>query len=277
MNNENSHNLSKTGERVIESEYKKNKNEYFIYLCHIATYNYVIPFIKDKKVLEFGCGSGYGSHIISNECKHITAVDISEDAISYAKQNYKNENLEFQQIHNIEHSKMNFENNSFDVVISFQVIEHISDSMAYINELYRVLKNKGIIIIVTPDRVSRLFSFQKPWNMFHVKEFDMTGLSRLVSKRFNVLNTHFMTARKDLIAMEMKRTKRLRLLMLPFTLFFIPEKIRILFIAFAKKIMSKKKQEQQVDNYDFSTKDISISENPKNSINLFIVAEKNMD
>jgi len=76
---------------------------------------------------------------------------------------HKKKNLEFQQIQNIEYSKMDFKDNSFDVVISFQVIEHISDSMAYINELYRVLKRNGKIIIVTPDRVSRLFSHQKPW------------------------------------------------------------------------------------------------------------------
>ena len=130
---------------------------------------------------------------------------------------------------------MNFKDNSFDVVISFQVIEHISDSMAYINELYRVLKSNGKIIIVTPDRVSRLYSFQKPWNRYHVKEFNMVGLSKLISKKFNILNKCFMSARKDLIEMEMKRTKRLRLLMLPFTLFFIPEKMRVLFISLLKK------------------------------------------
>ena len=51
--------LKKTGERVIEDKYKQSKNDYFIYLCHVATYNFVLPYIAGKSILEFGCGSGY--------------------------------------------------------------------------------------------------------------------------------------------------------------------------------------------------------------------------
>ena len=271
------YNLKKTGERVIEKEYMKCRSEYFIYMCHVATYNFVIPYVKGKNILEFGCGSGYGSHILADHCQHITAVDISSESILYAQDNYKSENLVFKQISNIENHPLEFDDDSFDVIISFQVIEHLSNDKAYINQLYRVLKENGKIIIVTPNKTYRLYSFQKPWNMYHIKEYNMKELSNTISNKFKIIDSLYMSARKDLIKMEINRTKKMRFLALPFTIFFIPEKIRIALLSFLKKITLKKHKSTtntSVNNYDFNTEDIYMTKSKINSINLIIVAEK---
>ena len=271
------YNLKKTGERVIEKEYMQCRSEYFIYMCHVATYNFVIPYVKGKNILEFGCGSGYGSHILADHCQHITAVDISSESILYAQDNYKSENLVFKQISNIENHPLEFDDDSFDVIISFQVIEHLSNDKAYINQLHRVLKENGKIIIVTPNKTYRLYSFQKPWNMYHIKEYNMKELSNTISNKFKIIDSLYMSARKDLIKMEINRTKKMRFLALPFTIFFIPEKIRIALLSFLKKITLKKHKSTtntSVNNYDFNTEDIYMTKSKINSINLIIVAEK---
>ena len=83
-----------------------------------------------------------------------------------------------------------------------------------------------------------------------------------------------MTARKDLIDMETRRTKRLRILSLPFTLFLIPERLRIFSISLMKKILGNKKHDSVVQSYDFDVNDVCIHHDKLMSINLFVIAEK---
>lgn len=267
--------LNKTGERVIVDEYSSSRSEFFIYQCHLATYQFAIPYVKNKKVLEFGCGSGYGSHYLSKYCSDITAVDISESAIKYANEHYSNENLTYRKIQNIEREPLSFSDETFDVIISFQVIEHIAKEQKYLSELSRVLKKGGTLIIATPDKTHRLFSFQKPWNQFHTREYNMTELNGVVSNYFDKFDCYYMSAREDLIDMEIKRTKKLRILSLPFTLFFIPEKMRIFFISLYKKLVRKKTSNGR-DVFDFSINDIYITKDNNKSINLILVAIKSL-
>ncbi len=268
-----SKNLEKTGERVIVDKYLSSRNEYFIYQCHMATYQFAVPYVTNKKVLEFGCGSGYGSDYISGYCSDITAVDISNSAIEFAKEKFKKKNLSFDKIEDIEKTPLKFDDNIFDIVISFQVIEHLSDDHAFLSELFRVLKKGGILLLATPDKTHRIFSFQKPWNRYHIREYSMSELKSRISEYFQVVDGYYMSARKDLIDMEITRTKKLRVLTLPFTLFFVPEFIRIFFITLLKKIKVNKK-EKNTKSFDFNTEDIYLTKDNNKSINLLLVAKK---
>lgn len=264
--------LKKTGERVIADEYSGDINEYFIYQCHIATYEFAIPYLKGQKVLEFGCGSGYGSHYVAGSCSEIVAVDISQDAISYAKNNFSKDNLQFRCIDDIETTELPFSNASFDVVISFQVIEHLKNDAFFFIELSRVLKKGGVLIVATPDKTSRLFSFQKPWNQYHIREYDMSTLVANASQYFHVNKTLYMSARKDLVDMEISRTKKLRMLTLPFTLWFMPEKLRTMFLTWLKKLNGKQSRVEKQE-FDFDHTDIYLTEDQAQSINLILVAK----
>ena len=266
--------LKKTGERVIANEYSDDINEFFIYQCHIATYEFAIPYLQNKNVLEFGCGSGYGSHYVADSCSEIVAVDISQQAISYAQNNYKKDNLEFKRIGDIESTDLPFPDTTFDAVISFQVIEHLIKDERFFKELNRVLKKEGVLIVATPDKTSRLFSFQKPWNQYHVREYDMSTLVANASQYFHVNKALYMTARKDLVDMEINRTKKLRLLTLPFTMWFIPEKLRTMFLTLLKKFNGKKRNKEKQE-FDFDHKDIYLTNDQDKSINLVIVTTKN--
>ena len=77
--------IEPTTERVIVENYQSGPDTYLIYLIHKVTYDYSKKYITGKKVLDYGCGSGYGTALISSSCLEVTGVDVSAEAITYAK------------------------------------------------------------------------------------------------------------------------------------------------------------------------------------------------
>ena len=272
--------LACTGERVIEDDYKKTPSRYLIYLFHIATYNFCLPYLQGKKVLEFGSGSGYGTHRLSGECQHITGVDISADAIAYAKNHYVSDNLEYRAIQDIQSGPLPFADNEFDVVISFQVMEHIRQVDEYLAEIQRVLRDQGTLIIATPDRTTRLFSGQRPWNRYHVTEYDPESFLAAMVARFPDTKLNGMSARRNVIDIELNRTRRTRLVTYPFTFPLCPEWYRQLFLGLLKKISTSLlgPVENSADDsrnhldYGFSIDDIEISQDASPSVNIISVS-----
>ena len=112
------------------------------------------------------------------------------------------------------------------MVLSFQVIEHVQDTPAYLREIDRVLTRNGRVVIATPDRSARLFSFQKPWNIWHLREYTQKQLNDTLSEYFSDVHVLQTGGNPEILQTELKRIGRLKWLMLPFTLPFIPEMIR---------------------------------------------------
>jgi 2-polyprenyl-3-methyl-5-hydroxy-6-metoxy-1,4-benzoquinol methylase len=162
----------------------ENDYETAMFYKHFAPYLYVNDFVKNKEVLELGCGAGYGIDYLSNNAKRIVTVDIDSESIEHAKQNSEATNIEYilQDILD----GLRFQDNSFDVVISFQVIEHFNkrDVKRYLNEIFRLLKPDGTAFITTPNREIRLFPFQKPVNKYHPLEYSHYTLRRLIKQFF---------------------------------------------------------------------------------------------
>lgn len=274
-----------TGERVIEDAYRTSASTYLIYLFHIATYAFCRPYIEDKKVLDFGCGSGYGTHMLSPYCRDITGVDISPDAIRFAAASYKNANLTYRQIEDIQTTPLPYPNSHFDVVISFQVLEHIEQDLKYLSEVKRVLKKDGTLIIATPDRQTRLFRGQKPWNQYHVREYSPQELLALLHQNFRSCELFGMTTRNDVVQIELKRTRLLRLITWLFTFPGSPEAYRQFTLSTLKKLSrvvgsaySKERQRNvKTVDYSFSVDDIVIAKNAEPSVNIVCVARNSHD
>lgn len=96
---------------------------------NLERYMYAVPYCKDKKVLELGCGSGLGTYLYSLVATHVTAIDYSDDAIEYAKQYPFNPSK-------VEFRKMDLEKEvpqgSYDVTVATEFLEHISDPASLI-------------------------------------------------------------------------------------------------------------------------------------------------
>lgn len=206
-----------TSERVAEEYCRTSFTNYVVYLFHIATYDFARPQIAGGRVLDFGCGTGYGASRISGECREIIGVDISADAIAIATERYDARNLQFKQIGRVEDGPIPFATSSFDAVLSFQVIEHIAEPRVYLREIVRVLRPGGVAIIATPDRRTRLRPRQRPWNRFHVTEYDPKSLEQLIAHDFDQVQFFTMSAERVIFERELQRTQRLRRFTYPFT------------------------------------------------------------
>lgn len=263
--------LRKTGERMIEDAYHENLSEYVIYLFHAASYQFAEQFCSGKRVLDLGCGSGYGASRISEIAANVQAVDVSAEAIAYASRKYPKQNLHFSTIK--PGCSLPFPDLNFDVVLSFQVIEHVSDHESYLREASRVLDKAGVLILITPDRKNRLLPMQKPWNRWHLREYDMQGLCDLTAKYFDITEKLEMSAKPHIAEIELKRYRLLKWLTLPMTLPLLPESVR----QFGLNLLHRLKQVPQVtttitNKYSFGIEAVSFSQSDKNSLNLIVVA-----
>lgn len=126
-------------------------------------------------VLELGCGEGRGIDIILNRSKSFTAIDKISEVTERLSRKYPNEKF----ISSSFPPLKNIKNESFDTLISFQVIEHIKNDKLFIKEIYRILKPGGKALISTPNISMSLT--RNPW---HVREYTSQQLFDLASRNF---------------------------------------------------------------------------------------------
>lgn len=140
----------------------------------LKAYHLVAPIINGH-TLEIGCGEGYGIPIYKTNTNSLTLIDKSSKHLKQIKKRHKDCVIHLKKV-----PLMNFiDDNSFDTIISFQVIEHIKDHDLFLKEIHRLLKPGGKAYITTPNRVKSIA--RNPW---HVKEFNYEEISL-------TLNTHF--------------------------------------------------------------------------------------
>lgn len=250
--------------------YKSSAEDYVIYLLHIATYRYAEQFTKDKRVLDYGCGSGYGSAQIARTSDRVTAVDVAADAVEYARARFGRSNLDFQQID--PSRPLPFADASFDVVLSFQVFEHVRDTARYLSEIRRVLAPGGKLVLVTPDRSTRLLPFQRPWNRWHLHEYAAGELARELSRHFGNVKMLRMTARPDMVGIELRRCAKLKWLTLPITLPIMPDGWRVAALNALHRLRGDRARSGVPKEYPFEVEDVVIDETASPSVNLVAVA-----
>lgn len=263
-------NLEPTGERMIMEHYKSSPEDYVIYLLHIATYRFAEQFTQGKRVLDFGCGSGYGSAQIAQTASHVTAVDVAEDAVAYAREQFPRENLEFRAIDPA--ARLPFENASFDTVLSFQVFEHVIDTAHYLTEIRRVLAPQGRLVLVTPDRSTRLLPLQRPWNRWHVHEYGNRELADTLSRHFSEVEVLGMTAKPEMIGIELRRCNKTKWMTLPFTLPIMPDSWRVAALNTIHRVRGKSVRTGVAREYPFTIDDVRIEADAAPSVNLVALA-----
>ena len=140
-------------------EYYENSDDYLVRLNSkeiIKPYLFMInKFLPNKriKVLEIGCGSGISTKFIKNmkPKNFLVAVDISKKFIEYAKDNYNHKDIIFKQD---DVMKLSFRENSFDYILMYNVIEHVPYPQKALDEVSRVIKKGGCVLIMSPNHLS---------------------------------------------------------------------------------------------------------------------------
>lgn len=149
---------------------------------HLNRYALAKPYCKGKKVLDIACGEGYGSYFIRKwGALEIEALDISESAIERARAHYIDEKIHFV-CHRDE--KLPYLDSAFDMVISLETMEHITEAEEFLKELKRVLKPDGILIISCPnDRYFQTVGGSGK-NPFHEAGYSFKEFKKLLESNF---------------------------------------------------------------------------------------------
>lgn len=154
-----------TGERVIPGQVDIDLlNE------HLARYAFATRLARGKRVLDAGCGTGYGSAELAKVAASVLGADIAAEAVDFAREHYRLPHLSFEQASctNLPHP-----DGCFDLVVAFEVIEHLEQWREFLLEVRRVLSASGQFIVSTPNKL--YYSESRGTvghNPFHVHEFE---------------------------------------------------------------------------------------------------------
>lgn len=266
--------LEPTGERMIVDAYQSSPQARLIYLMHVVTYQFAEAFTRDRRVLDFGCGSGYGSAMIACGAREVVGVDVAEEAVAFARARHTMENLSFSRIE--ADAVLPFADASFDTVLSFQVFEHVADESRYLGEIARVLRPGGTLVLATPDRSTRLFPFQQPWNRWHLREYDEVSLGVQLKRHFADVRIMKMGGDRAVVNIELKRCRSLKWLSLPFTLPFYPRVLRVALLNLVHRVRGSSDggggAAGEVPAFDETSLEIAPGLSP--SMNLVAVAQR---
>jgi ubiquinone/menaquinone biosynthesis C-methylase UbiE len=176
------------------------------WLKHLYAYRFAEQFATGNTVLDLGCGTGYGTNELSTTACNTIGLDIWRKGLRYCSLKYGARAFFIA----ASGTTLPFKDNSFDLVISFQVIEHIPPKVVqlYLSEIRRILKDNGVFIVATPNRRLRLLPLQKPWNKDHTKEYDSQSLENLLKSTFREVQIMGLFAARSAYMIEYKRVKQ---------------------------------------------------------------------
>jgi SAM-dependent methyltransferase len=163
--------LTLTGERTIPGLDVEN----YWFRRHEVVYQQLAPRCAGREVLEAGCGEGYGADLIARVASRVIAVDYDEAAVAHVRTRYP----QVEVLHgNL--AELPLSDASVDVVVNFQVIEHLWDQARFVGECARVLRPSGLLMVSTPNRITFSPGRDTPINPFHTRELNAGELTELL-------------------------------------------------------------------------------------------------
>jgi GT2 family glycosyltransferase/ubiquinone/menaquinone biosynthesis C-methylase UbiE len=148
---------------------------------HLHRYLLAREFCRNRDVLDAACGEGYGSALLAQVARSVVGIDVDGASIDAAATEFSRGNLKFKKS---DVRKIELPDNSVDVVVTFETIEHIAQQREFLSECRRVLRPDGLLIASTPDR--DVYSpIGSPPNPYHVRELTRLEFETLVRQFFS--------------------------------------------------------------------------------------------
>jgi SAM-dependent methyltransferase len=164
----------------------ENETIYSSYANHIQRYDFAERYCCGLRVIDVGCGTGYGSaHLAMNVAESVVAVDISEEAIAEAKRLYRRDNLRFLKGDVERLTEIQDLHAPFDAAINFENIEHLVNPTRFLTELKQVLRSDGTLVVSTPNgQLTERNHEGKLKNPYHVNEFTEDEFREMLGQFF---------------------------------------------------------------------------------------------
>ena len=163
--------LPLTGERTIPGLAEEN----YWFRRHEVVYQRLAPRCAGRDVLEAGCGEGYGADLIASVARRVVAVDYDAATVAHVQARYPHVTTLAGNL-----AALPIPDASVDVVVNFQVIEHLWDQPQFVAECLRVLRPSGLLLMSTPNRVTFSPGRDAPINPFHTRELNAAELTELL-------------------------------------------------------------------------------------------------
>lgn len=178
---------------ILSGLYTKGHVERWVPKCipalveaqHLERYLYACNFVHNKNVLDIAGGSGYGTYLLGTKgnAQKVTSVDLDVEAVKYANIKYHNDNIERKVGNAIEY----VEEKTYDLVVSFETVEHLNNYEKFIHNIHQSLKENGELIISTPITSQTTTT---PFNKYHVIEWSFDDFQELIKKKFEIKETY---------------------------------------------------------------------------------------
>ena len=165
--------LGFSGERYVPSVGDQIQHE------HYHRYLFAAGLCVGKDVLDVACGEGYGTALIGTVARRAYGIDNDPKTIEHARRSYGSETVTYA-VGDV--LAIPVEDESIDVVVCFETLEHVDDHDRLLAECARVLRPGGLLVLSTPDR--DVYSAEGAHNEFHVREVDSDEFRALLRRHF---------------------------------------------------------------------------------------------
>jgi len=220
-------------------------------------------------ILEIGCGQGRGVELLLARVRTYTGIDKIAKVVNKLKALFPKGDFRQAVIPPLE----DFADNSFDFVVSFQVIEHIKDDDLFMKEIHRVLKPGGKALLTTPN--IKLSLSRNPW---HIREYTGNELTSLAGKYFQNVEMMGIAGNKKVMDYHEQNRASVNKLM-RFDFLNLQYRLPSFLLKIPYEIMNRwnrgslqKSNSSLVDEISYD--DYILSANPDTSLDLFLVAKK---
>ena len=186
--------LPLTGERTVPGIPAEN----YWFRRHEIAYRFALQHVAGKRVLEVGCGEGYGTALLATTATDVVGLDYDALTITHAAARYPQARFVRGNL-----AALPLPSESVDVVATLQVIEHVWNHNEFIRECWRVLRPGGLLLVTTPNRLTFSPGQETPVNPFHTKEFTAVELADLLTESgFDVRQALGLHAGNRLVALD---------------------------------------------------------------------------
>lgn len=160
-----------TGERTVPGVPVEN----YWFRRHEIAYREVAPLCAGTRVLEAGCGEGYGAELLSGSAESVLALDYDAPSTRHLARRYPGVRAVQADL-----TALPLPGSAVDTVVTMQVIEHLADQPRFLAECLRVLRPGGRIVVSTPNRITFSPGRDTPLNPYHTRELSAAELAGLL-------------------------------------------------------------------------------------------------